>query len=127
MFVYTAMLLGAALFVLLIACVNVANLQFARATGRWREIAVRTALGARRSRLVRQLVTESMALAVAGAAAGLLLAKWGRAMLQAHVPAELVRDGPGLAEIGLNRHALAFTLVAALGSGILAGLLPAIM
>ena len=127
MFVYTAMLLGAALFVLLIACVNVANLQFARATGRWREIAVRTALGARRSRLVRQLVTESMALAVVGAAAGLLLAKWGLAMLQAHVPPELVRYGPGLAEIGLNRHALAFTLVAALGSGILAGLLPAIM
>jgi len=123
--VYSAMLLGASLFVLLIACVNVANLQFARATGRWREIAVRTALGARRSRLVRQLVTESMALAVVGAAAGLVLARWGLAMIQAHVPAELVRYAPGLAEIGLNRHALVFTLVAALGSGILAGLLPA--
>jgi putative ABC transport system permease protein len=123
--VYTAMLLGAAFFVLLIACVNVANLQFARAAGRWREIAMRTALGARRSRLVRQLVTESMALAIAGAALGLLFAKWGLAVLQAHVPAELVRYAPGLAEIGLNRHALVFTLFAAVASGVLAGLLPA--
>jgi len=123
--VYTALLLGAALFVLLIACMNVANLQFARATSRWREMAVRTALGARRGRLVRQLVTESTALALTGAALGLLFAKWGLTIIQAHVPAELVRYNPGLAPIGLNRHALVFTLVAALASGILAGLAPA--
>jgi putative ABC transport system permease protein len=123
--VYSALLLGAAFFVLLIACVNVANLQFARASGRWREIAVRTALGARRSRLVRQLVTESAALAMVGAALGLLLAKWGLAVLQAHVPGELVRYSPALAQIGLNRHALVFTLIAALASGILTGLAPA--
>jgi putative ABC transport system permease protein len=123
--VYTALLLGAALFVLLIACMNVANLQFARATSRWREMAVRTALGAQRSRLVRQLVTESAALALVGAALGLLVAKWGLAMLQAHVPAELVRYNPGLAQIGLHRHALVFTLVASLASGILTGLAPA--
>jgi len=123
--VYTALLLGAALFVLLIACMNVANLQFARATSRWREMAVRTALGARRSRLVRQLVTESAALAMLGAALGLLVAKWGLAVLQAHVPAELVRYSPGLAQIGLHRHALVFTLVAALASGIVTGLAPA--
>jgi putative ABC transport system permease protein len=122
---YSAMLLGAALFVLLIACMNVANLQFARATGRWREIAVRTALGARRSRLVRQLVTESAALAMVGAALGLLLANWGLAILQAHVPAELVHYNPRLADMGLNRHALVFTLIAALASGILTGLAPA--
>ena len=123
--VYSALLLGAAFFVLLIACANVANLQFARATGRWREMAVRTALGARRSRLVRQLVTESAALAMVGAALGLLLARWGLAILQAHVPGELVRYSPALAQIGLNRHALVFTLMAALASGILTGLAPA--
>ncbi len=123
--VYSALLLGAAFFVLLIACVNVANLQFARATGRWREIAVRTALGARRGRLVRQLITESTTLALAGAALGLLLARWGLSVIQAGVPAELVRYNPALAEMGVDRHALVFTLLAALASGILAGIAPA--
>ena len=123
--VYAALILGAALFVLLIACVNVANMQLARAAGRWKEIAMRTALGARRSRLVRQLVTESLALALAGAVLGLLLAKWGLTVLQAHIPAEMVRYRPGLADIGLHPRALFFTLAAALGSGILAGLMPA--
>ena len=123
--VYAALILGAAFFVLLIACVNVANMQLARAAGRWKEIAMRTALGARRGRLVRQLVTESVALACAGAVLGLLFAKWGLAMLAAHIPAEMVRYRPGLAAIGLHRQALFFTLAAAIGSGILAGLMPA--
>jgi putative ABC transport system permease protein len=123
--IYSAMLLGSAFFVLLIACANVANLQFARATGRWREVAVRTALGAGRRCLLRQLLTESMVLAAAGAALGLLLAKWGLHFIRAGVPAELERYIPGLADMGLNRHALEFTLSAALMSGILAGLLPA--
>jgi len=123
--VYSAMLLGSAFFVLLIACVNVANLQFARAAGRWREVAVRTALGAGRQRLLRQLLTESMVLAAVGAVLGLLLAKWGLHFIRAGVPAEMEHYLPGLAGMGLNPQVLRFTLTAALGSGILAGLLPA--
>ena len=123
--IYSAMLLGSAFFVLLIACVNVVNLQFARAAGRWREVAVRTALGAGRRRLVRQLLTESMVLAAAGGALGLLLARWGMHFIRAGVPAELERYIPGLAGLGLNRHVLEFTLSATLLSGILAELLPA--
>jgi putative ABC transport system permease protein len=123
--VYEALLFGAAFFVLLIACLNVANLQFARATGRWRELAMRTALGARRSRLVRQLVTESTALAFVGAGLGLVAAKCGLAMIQAYIPPELVHYAPGLGDIGLHRRALVFTLVCAMASGILAGLAPA--
>lgn len=123
--IYSAMLLGSAFFVLLIACANVANLQFARAMGRWREVAVRTALGASRPRLLRQLLTESMVLAAAGAALGLLLAKWGLYFIRAGVPAELEHYMPSLADIGVNRKALEFTLSAAALSGILAGLLPA--
>ena len=123
--IYSAMLLGSAFFVLLIACANVANLQFARATGRWREIAVRTAIGASRQRLLRQLLTESMLLAAGGAALGMLLAKWGLYFIRAGVPAELEHYMPGLADMGLNSRALKFTLAAALLSGILAGLMPA--
>jgi putative ABC transport system permease protein len=123
--VYSALLLGSAFFVLLIACVNVANLQFARATGRWREVAVRTALGAGRRRLLRQLLTESMVLAAAGGTLGLLLAGCGLHFIRAGVPAELERYMPGLAGLGLNRHVLEFTLVATLLSAVLSGLLPA--
>src|SRR5580704_10480660 len=80
---------------------------------------------ARRGRLVRQLLTESIALALVAAGLGLLVAKWGLTVLAAHIPAEMVRYRPGLGDIGLNRHALLFTLAAAVGSGILAGLMPA--
>jgi putative ABC transport system permease protein len=122
---YLIMLLGSVLFVLLIACVNVANLQFARATARLREVAVRTALGASRSRVIVQLVTESVLLAVAGAALGLLVAQWGMHMIKGGMPPEVERFILGWKDISLDARALLFTAVAALLSGILAGLAPA--
>jgi putative ABC transport system permease protein len=122
---YVLMLFGAVLFVLLIACANVANLQFARATGRTREVALRTALGAGRGRLVAQLLTESVLLSLVGAALGLLVASWGLDLNRAGMPPEVEKHVLGFKDISLNGRALAFTLAAAVLSGILAGLAPA--
>jgi putative ABC transport system permease protein len=113
------------LFVLLIACVNVANLQFARATGRLREVAVRTALGARRSRIISQLVVESVLLSTGGALLGLAIANWGLNLIRAGMPAEVEPYILGWKEIHLDSRTLAFTMAAAVLSGILSGLLPA--
>ena len=123
--VYVSMMLGAAIFVLLIACVNVANLQFARATGRWREVAVRTALGAGRSRILRQLVTESLVLGCGGLLIGLLFARWGLAAIKAGIPAEMRHYMTSWDEIGLNPRTFWFSFAAAVLSGLLSGLLPA--
>jgi len=122
---YALMLFGAVIFVLLIACANVANLQFARAIGRTREVAVRTALGASRGRLVAQLLTESVLLSILGAALGLLVASWGLDLNRAGMPPEVGRHFLGWEEISLDGRALAFTLAAAVLTGILAGLAPA--
>jgi putative ABC transport system permease protein len=122
---YLVMLLWSVIFVLLIACLNVANLQFARATGRLREVAVRTALGASRWRVIVQLMTESVLLSVAGAGLGLLVAKGGMDLIRGGMPPEIERYILGWKDIQMDGRALFFTVAAALLSGILAGLAPA--
>jgi putative ABC transport system permease protein len=115
-------LLGAVTLVLLVACVNVANLLIARANGRTREVAVRAALGAARSRLVQQFLAESVVLGIAGGAAGLLVAYWSTQALLALSPASI----PRLGEVGVDWRVLAFTVTIAVLTSVVFGLVPAL-
>jgi predicted permease len=116
------MLLGAVGFVLLIACVNVSNLLLARSTSRTREFAIRATLGAGRRRLLRQSLTESMLLAFAGGALGLIIAIWGTHAALAALPTTV----PRAAEISLDTRVMIFAVAVSLFTGVLAGLAPAL-
>ena len=124
---YTVLLMVAVGFVLLIACADVANVQFARITGRTGEFAVRTALGGSRFRIVRQLLIESIMLSLAGAALGLFLAQWDIQMILSHMPADVARFVAGWKTIRLDTNAFLFALGIAVISGVISGIAPALL
>ena len=124
---YTLLLLGAVGFVLLIACADVANVQFARMTGRANEFAVRTALGGTRWRIIRQLLTESILLSLGGAALGLLIAQWALSLILSHMPADVAKFVSGWKTIRLDSNAFLFTLAIAIASGLISGIAPSLL
>jgi len=115
------MLFSAVGFVLLIVCVNVANLLLVRVTARSREFAIRTAIGAARRHLVRQMLAESLLLALGGGACGVLLAFWSMDLLRVMLPADMPRAG----DIGIDAGVIGFALAVSAAAGLLFGLLPA--
>jgi len=119
-------LAGAVSFVLLIACANVANLLLVRAIGRQREIAIRAAVGAGRGRIIRQLLTESVVLSLAGGILGLVFGVAGIRALLALNPGNIPRIAANGAGVAADWHVLVFTALISLGTGVLFGLIPAL-
>jgi putative ABC transport system permease protein len=122
---YYKLLMGATLFVLLVVCANVANLQLARGISRRPEIAMRTALGAGRKRIIRQLLTENILLALLGAGGGIAIAAIYLHITLITMPARIAHFIPGWYNTSLNRRALAFSILIAVLAGIVSGLAPA--
>ncbi|ABF39106.1 ABC efflux pump, inner membrane subunit [Candidatus Koribacter versatilis Ellin345] len=123
---YMRLMLGVGIFVLLIICANVSNLQFARSIGRRTEIAIRSAMGAGRTRIVRQLLIESTLLCVTGALAGILVARLQLHLTLITMPPRVARFLPGWSNINLNGRALAYSLGLAVFAGIFSGLAPSL-
>ena len=123
---YYRLIMGATLFVLLVVCANVANLQFARGIQRRQEIAMRSALGATRWRIMRQLLTENLLLGLAGATGGLAFGGLYLHIVLVTMPARVARYIPGWSNTSLNHRAMAFSLLLAVGTGVLSGLAPAL-
>ncbi|HEU0175754.1 MAG TPA: ABC transporter permease [Blastocatellia bacterium] len=116
------LLLAAVVAVLLIACVNVANLSLARAMDRGREIALRAAMGASRGRLIRQMLTESLMLGAIGGVVGVALAFWGRDLLVGLMPSAVPRSG----DVKIDAWALGFTALLSISAGVISGVMPAL-
>ena len=122
---FVLMLMGAAVFVLLLACANVANLQLARASGRQREIALRAALGASRWHVGRQLLVESVLLAMLGSGGALFLSSWWLTIIRRSLPPFIVEHIAGLKHLQIDSRVFLFTLLVAVLTGIVSGLAPA--
>ena len=122
---YAPVMIAAVGFVLLIACANVANLLLVRGASRQKEIAIRLAMGASRWRLIRQLLTESVLLSLAGGFFGLLLSVWGVRALARSIPDEFSKFIPGWHNLAINRTAFVFTLIVSVITGLLFGMVPA--
>ncbi len=121
---YVLLLMGAAVFVLLLACANVTNLQLARASGRHKELALRAALGASGWRIARQLLVESLLLALLGSGGALLLSGWGMVLLRRTIPPFILEHIAGLRHFQIDMHVFLFTLLIAVAAGLLASLVP---
>jgi putative ABC transport system permease protein len=122
---FTLILLGAATFVLLLACANVANLQLARSTARQREIGLRAALGASRFRIARELLTESIVIGVLGGIVGMLLANWDLTVTKAAIPAQVFQWVAGLRKMHMDASVIAFGFAVSVAAGVICSL-PAI-
>lgn len=124
--IFLMTLMGAVGFVLMLACVNVANMQLARATARHKEMAIRAAMGASRARVIRQLLTENILLGLMGGAAGILIGVWMLDFIKSSIPPDTTRFIQGWDQMGINTQVLLFTLAISAGAGILFGLAPAL-